>query len=114
MKIGFIGFGKSANRYHMPFIDMVDEIKVMGYYTVGDSVFEMEYPLGYEIKRYPTTQDLFNAVDVVVINTPTKFHYQYAKDALNAGKNVIVEKPICTSVDELNELYDLARKIKSF
>lgn len=32
MKLDFIGFGKSTNRYHMPFIDAAKQFEVTGYY----------------------------------------------------------------------------------
>ena len=48
-------------------------------------------------------------VDAVVIATPVFSHYQLAKAALNAGKHVLLEKPMTASVDESKELIDLAK-----
>ncbi|HEX4965340.1 MAG TPA: Gfo/Idh/MocA family oxidoreductase [Thermoanaerobaculia bacterium] len=48
------------------------------------------------------------AVDAVVIATPTVTHYQLAAEALEAGKHVLVEKPIATRVAEAEELCRLA------
>lgn len=47
-------------------------------------------------------------IDVVHICTPPTLHYQMVKDALNAGKHVICEKPMCLSTDEARELMLLA------
>ena len=47
--------------------------------------------------------------DTVYIAVPNSLHYEYAKKALVAGKNVIVEKPICTNLNEANALFDFAR-----
>lgn len=49
-------------------------------------------------------------VDAVVIATPIETHYQIAKDALNAGKHVLVEKPITNTSSEVKELIRLAEK----
>ena len=49
-------------------------------------------------------------VDFVVIVTPTKTHYPIAKAVLQAGKHVLVEKPVTTDVAEAEELKDLAEK----
>lgn len=48
------------------------------------------------------------SVDAVVISTPTVTHYDLASAALRAGKHVLVEKPIATSVAEAEELCALA------
>jgi predicted dehydrogenase len=50
------------------------------------------------------------AADAVVIATPVSSHYALAKAALEAGKHVLVEKPLCRSVAEGEELLALARK----
>ena len=67
-------------------------------------------------RRYPharfTTrlEDLLadDALDAVVIATPVPTHYELARDALLAGKHVLVEKPPATKGDEMEELVALA------
>lgn len=49
-------------------------------------------------------------VDIVSIATPVHTHYALAKQALTAGKHVLVEKPLTGSVAEAEELVDLAKK----
>ena len=44
MKIGLIGFGKSAHRYNLPFIDQIKELEVVGYYKRSNKEFEMMHP----------------------------------------------------------------------
>ena len=51
---------------------------------------------------------LDTSVDLVVVNTPVKTHYTYAKAALLAGKNVLVEKPFTVTSAEAQELNSLA------
>lgn len=51
-------------------------------------------------------------IDAIVIATPIFTHYQLAKRALEAGKHVLVEKPLTPSVSEAEELELLARKNK--
>lgn len=50
------------------------------------------------------------AVEAVCIATPIASHYAIARAALIAGKHVWVEKPLCTNVDEAQELVDLAAR----
>ncbi len=49
-------------------------------------------------------------IDAVHICTPNYLHYQMAKDALNAGKHVICEKPLTTTKEEAEELVALAKE----
>jgi len=52
------------------------------------------------------------ALQAVVISTPASTHYEFCRRALEAGKHVLVEKPMTTSVSEAKELTALANKSK--
>ena len=49
-------------------------------------------------------------LDVIHICVPTAVHYAIAKKALENGKHVLVEKPICLDTAEAVELIDIAKK----
>lgn len=49
-------------------------------------------------------------VEGVVISTPASTHFQMTKEFLQAGKDVLVEKPLALTVEEGGELIDLARQ----
>jgi predicted dehydrogenase len=73
--------------------------------------------LQYVASRYPGVrlytdhrQLLATDVDAVVVATPIHTHYSLARDALLASKDVLVEKPLATSVSEGAELVQLARE----
>jgi predicted dehydrogenase len=63
---------------------------------------------------YSRLEDLMSDADleVIYIASPNSLHFDQAKMALNYGKNVIVEKPICSNEKELRELVDLAHEKK--
>ena len=79
-----------------------------------------ENRLGVMGRRYPavgTTNDYRNLIadadlDAVVVVTPVATHFQIAKEALTAGKHVLVEKPLTATSREAEELIDLAEKNK--
>ncbi len=54
-------------------------------------------------------RDLLGRVDAVSIVVPTRLHYQVARDFLERGVHVLLEKPITTTVDEADALIALAR-----
>jgi predicted dehydrogenase len=70
---------------------------------------EAKYP---DIKTYRSFEELLNdnAIELVVVNTPSFTHFDYAKKSLLAGKHVIVEKPFTANVAEADELIALAKK----
>lgn len=49
-------------------------------------------------------------IEAVVVATPVSTHYRIAKDALEAGKHVLVEKPISSKSVEAEELFHLSRR----
>lgn len=51
-------------------------------------------------------------IDAVVIATPSKTHFQFAKRALESGKNVFLEKPPTLKIDQTKKLFSLADKKK--
>lgn len=51
-------------------------------------------------------------VDGVVLATPIETHFELAKQALRAGKHVLVEKPMTMRSDQIDELADLAKQHK--
>lgn len=72
-------------------------------------VLKQKYPL---IKLESDYQTVLNdpSINGVIIATPASGHYQMTKEALEAGKHVMVEKPYTTSAVEAEELADLAQK----
>ena len=72
--------------------------------------------LAKALRRYPTievTQDFDSVlrhvgIDAVVIATPASTHFDFASRALQAGKHVLVEKPLATNTQEVQRLIELA------
>lgn len=108
--IGYIGNGKSANRYHLPFVlTRRDKIEVKMIYQ------RRLRPNGWEpIPGVAYTDDLEKIlhdpeIRVLVVTTPTAAHVSMARKVLEAGKHCVVEKPFATTVEEAEELFRLAK-----
>ena len=54
--------------------------------------------------------DLFGRVDAVSIAVPTPLHFEIGKSFLEHGIDVLIEKPITTTVEEADELIEIAEK----
>ena len=63
----------------------------------------------YGARSFDRLADLLSEVDLVSIAVPTSAHYAVAKVCLEAGKHVLVEKPIAVASAEAQELVELAK-----
>lgn len=81
-----------------------------------DSVLPNDPELRSACKPHDSYASVFAAddVDIVYIGTPHTYHYENTRDALNAGKHVLCEKPFTFDLAELDELIALAREKKRF
>ncbi len=110
IKVGFIGFNKSAHRYHLPFIKAVDGFDLIGYYTRSNTKFEMSYPNIYdEVSYYDDPIALMKEVDLIIVVTPAMVHSKYVKLALDNDCHVLCDKPFVNTKDEASELFELAK-----
>ncbi|MDQ0222154.1 Gfo/Idh/MocA family oxidoreductase [Streptococcus moroccensis] len=108
LTIAFIGNGKSTYRYHMPFIQKHGQFKVKTIYSRTAGTWPKLDGIAYthDIQDVLTDSEL----DLVVITTPHTVHYELAKACLEAGKNVLLEKPFTETAAEARELFALAKE----
>lgn len=109
LTIAYIGNGKSTNRYHLPFSTQVEGIHAKAIYNRTPK--DEWHPI--EGVNYTTDiNDLYDdpEIQLIVVSTPSQTHYTFAKEALEKGKNVLVEKPFCTTSKEAKELFALAEE----
>ena len=111
--VAYIGFGVSVREYHIPYVEDREDIKVKYVYRREEDIIQFaEYEPFYpeiifttDFKRVLDDEE----VNLVVVNTPDRFHVSYALQALNAGKNVLVEKPFAPTSKEAEEVFALAK-----
>jgi predicted dehydrogenase len=64
----------------------------------------------YDTRAFTDHRALIGHVDVASVAVPTEQHFHVARDLLEAGVSVLVEKPIAPTLDEARELYAIARR----
>ena len=110
--VALIGVGRWGKNLLREFskIASVDYCYYQGNQKTSDWLAS-NYP---NIKRVDSYDDILKnpVIDAVVIATPIRTHFELAKLALGAGKNVFVEKPISETPEQAQELIDLADKKK--
>ena len=112
VKVGLCAFGMSGKVFHAPFLKEHPGFFLSAVVERNKEESRIKYP---ESTLFRSMEEMLQSdVDVIVVNTPIQTHYEYAKMALNAGKNVIVEKPFTINVAEAQELVELANEKKLF
>jgi scyllo-inositol 2-dehydrogenase (NADP+) len=103
-------FGMSGRVFHAPFLHVSPEFQFHSVWEREKNLAQQIYP---SVRVCRTLGDLLadEVVELVIVNTPNYTHYDYAKQALLAGKHVIVEKPFTVTEKEGLELIDLAKKV---
>lgn len=107
IKTGLLAYGMSGRIFHAPFLNAHDGFELSAIVERSKSDAINDYPNVAHIRNY---EDLLadESIELVVVNTPNFTHYQYAKEALNAGKHVLIEKPVAVLRKEAEELFALA------
>jgi predicted dehydrogenase len=110
LTIGYIGNGKSTNRYHLPFSLSRSNIKVKTIYSRNPEKSDWEKIEG--VHYTGNIEEIMGDADIqlVVICTFTDSHYEYAKMALDHGKNVLVEKPFMLTSEEAIAIFNYAKE----
>ena len=103
-----IGAG-SLGYHHIRILRDMESVAFAGFVeSRDDRASQVSTELG--VKRYESEASLLDDVDAVTIVVPTPSHYDVAKAALDAGKHVFIEKPITATLEQAEELLDIARK----
>ncbi len=108
LRLGVIGTG-SLGYHHARILRDLPGIAFKGFFeSSADRAAVVSRELS--IQAYPSVEALLADVDAVSIVVPTSFHHAVAKQALEAGKHILIEKPITVTLDEADELLAIAEK----
>jgi scyllo-inositol 2-dehydrogenase (NADP+) len=96
--------------FHAPFIQVHPGLNFYGVWERTKNLAQEKYP---EVKTFRSLEAMLadDAVDLVIVNTPSYTHFDYAKKSLLAGKHIVVEKPFTATVFQAEELIALAKKV---
>ncbi|AZA90892.1 Uncharacterized oxidoreductase yvaA [Chryseobacterium nakagawai] len=109
VKAGLCAFGMSGKVFHAPFLKEHPGFFISAVVERSKEESKEKYP---EATIYKSVEEMLQdaEIELVIINTPVQTHYEYAKKALEAGKNIVVEKPFTVDVAEAEELAKLAEE----
>jgi len=109
IKTALASFGMSGKLFHAPFLDAHPRFE---FYSVWERTKNLASEIYPSVKTFRSFEELIAdpQVELVIVNTPNTTHYDLTKDALNADKHVVVEKPFTVTSKDAVELIDLAKK----
>lgn len=108
LKVGVLGAGH-LGKIHLRLLQQSEKYELIGFYD-ANSEYASQIAQEFNYKFYPNLNQLIQEADVIDIVTPTPAHYECAKMVIEAGKHFFVEKPITNTVEEAEEIIQLAQK----
>ena len=109
IKIGIIGLGKMGG-YHASACSLLPSVSLV---AVSDPTTENWKKIrSSKVLKTKHYSDWIDSVDGVIIAVPTDLHFPIAKECLEKGKHVLIEKPITKSLEQAKELFRIAKQKK--
>ena len=107
--VGLIGFGLAGRSFHAPVIRAVPGLRLAAILQRSGNEAAEKYS---DVRVVRTTDELLSIPEIrlVVIATPNESHFPLAHACLAAGREVLVDKPFTTTLDEAIALVEFARK----
>ena len=106
LKAGVLGAGH-LGKIHLKLLKLSDKFELVGFYDPSkENAQKVSNEFGY--RAFNSIEELIEAVDVVDIVTPTLSHFDCAKQAIEKGCHIFIEKPITKTVVEAEAIRTLA------
>lgn len=108
VKVAVVGAGH-LGKYHSEKFFKISNSELVGICDL-DTKKTQELADQYSCESFFNYKDLLGKVDAVLISSPTPSHHEIAKFFLENGTHVLVEKPITETVEQAEELCEIAEK----
>jgi predicted dehydrogenase len=106
LKAGVLGAGH-LGKIHLRLLEESEKYELVGFYDpFTENAEKVAKEFGYTL--FNSIEELIDAVDIVDIVTPTLSHFDCAKQAIEKGKHIFIEKPITNTLQEAEAIRTLA------
>lgn len=102
VKVGVIGVGSIGSQHARIFSELPD-VKLIGVVDI-DFTRAQEIASKYNCNAYKDYSEIMELVDAVSIAVPTTIHFKVAMDCLRNNKDILIEKPITSTIEEAEEI----------
>jgi len=106
LRVGVVGVGY-LGKFHAEKYARLETVDLIGVVDTDPEVAET-IAEKYHTRAYTDYKDLLEAVDAVSIVVPTPMHFSVSRDFLSNNVDVLIEKPITTTLEEADELIQMA------
>src|SRR5713101_2044697 len=108
IEVGLVGFGLAGRAFHAPVIRAVPGLHLAAIVQRNGTEAAEKYP---DVRIARSLDELFSMAEIhlVVIATPNETHYSFARQCLEAGRDVVVDKPFTTTLEEAVSLVQFAK-----
>jgi predicted dehydrogenase len=110
LKVGIVGCGGIAQMMYLPYLNELEEFKVVSLCDISKNLVDKISDYYNIEKRYTNAHTLINQKDIEAVIVLTRDHADIAIEAANNGKHVLVEKPMCLSIEEANKMVKASKK----
>ena len=109
VRVGLIGFGLAGQAFHAPVIRGVAGMELACVLERHTNNAKTKYP---EVRIARTLDEMLadKSLGLIVVATPNDTHFSYTKTCLEAGHDVVVDKPLTPTLAEAEELVSIAKK----
>src|SRR5216684_5506875 len=108
IEVGLVGFGLAGRAFHAPVIRAVPGLHLAVILQRSGNEAAEQYP-DVRIVRSLDALLALKEIRLIVIATPNDTHYPLARQCLAAGRDVVVDKPFATTLEEAISLVEFAR-----
>ena len=109
LRVGLVGYGYAGKTFHAPLIAAVPALQLAAVASSDAAKVHADWP-GVTVHATPAELIARDDIDLVVIATPNDTHHPIARNALLAGRHVVVDKPFTVALADARELVALARQ----
>lgn len=108
MRIGLLGLGHLGEIHLKNWLEIVPKERLLIYDS--NPVKLLEIQTKYQLQTSNSESELIGKSDIVDIVVPTNYHYILAKEAMLSGRHVFIEKPVCETIEELEDLISIQER----
>jgi scyllo-inositol 2-dehydrogenase (NADP+) len=107
IRVGIVGFGMGGRVFHGPLVSSVDGLEFAAVLERSTSHAAARYP---GVKTFRSLDEMLaeSSLGLFIVTTPSGTHFEVAKQILEAGRPVVVDKPMSASSTQIAELIGLA------
>jgi scyllo-inositol 2-dehydrogenase (NADP+) len=109
IEVGLVGFGLAGRAFHAPVIRAVPSLHLAAIVERNGAEAAEKYP---DVRIVRSLDELLSMPEIrlVVIATPNDTHYPLARQCLEARRDVVVDKPFATTLEEAKSLVEIAKE----